>query len=120
MTQDQNAEVTEYDVARRIAENQLKIKELTEQNTQLKEFFRQNDRGQYPLEKDGQPTLIVKVTSNSRIDDKLARDFLRDGVYDEVSKQTIDPVIARRKLSPSDIAKITKEYDNKIEIVVGD
>jgi len=117
---EQTAEVTEYDVARRIAENNLKIKELEAQNANLKEFFRQNDRGHYPLEKEGQPTLIVKVTGNSRIDDKLARDALNPDVYMGVSKRTIDPVIARRMLKPGEIALITKEYGNKIEIVVGD
>lgn len=117
---EQNDEVTAYDVARRIAENNLRIKELEAQNADLKEFFRQEDRGQYPLEKEGEVTLIVKVTGNSRIDDKLAKEVLHADTYMGVSKLTIDPVIARRKLSPSDIAKITKEYANKIEIVVGD
>ena len=115
-----NESITEYDVARRIAENNLAIKELTDQNNELKEYFRQMDTGQHPFEREGQPTLIVKVSGNSRIDDKLARDYLQPGMYSDVARMSIDPVIARRLLDPADIEKITKQYGNKIEIVVGD
>lgn len=117
---EQNAEVTEYDVAHRIAENNLKIKQLEAQNEELKEFFRQMDRGNHPFEREGKPTLTVKVTGNSRIDDKLARAYLEPTEYDRVTKTSIDPVVARRLLDPADIMEITKHYDNKIEIVVGD
>jgi len=109
-------DVDEYDVAERIVRNKLEIQRLTEENTALSSFFRQDDPKTKNLERDGRPTIIVKVIPNQRIDDGLAKRELSATEYKTVSKQTVDTAKARALLSAAKLEKITKRYDNKVEV----
>ena len=66
----------------------------------------------------GRPPLVVKVTPNKRLDDKLAREVLDEDTYNNLSKQVLDTAKARAFLNNEQIEKITKVYDNKIEVQV--
>lgn len=106
--------IQEYDVAEAIALKQLEIKKLTEQVTELKSYFRQGETR--VLEREGRPTLEVKVTPNSRIDDGLALRSLTPETYLSVSKRSIDTTKARKVLTTGELARITKTYEPKIEV----
>jgi hypothetical protein len=103
-----------YDLAEQIVRAQLQRDALDEQITSLKSHFR--DAKTAEISRDGRPSIIVKVTPNKRIDDKLAREHLDDVTYNTISKQTIDTAKARAFLSDEQIAKIEKVYDNKVEV----
>jgi len=112
-----NLTQTEEEIAlERIVRNQLAIKELEAENEQLKQFFKDRPE-QYPagaaLERG---KFYIKITKSTRIDDKLARDNLSAARYRSVSKMTVDTTAARRYLNETELAKITKTYDNRIEI----
>lgn len=92
---------------------QLRIKELEAQLAEGKELVRTyfDEPGTHKVGK-----FFVKVTTNSRLDDGLARKVLDADVYDLVSKQTLDTAKARAHLTPTTLAEVTKTYDNRIEL----
>jgi hypothetical protein len=106
--------VSRYDLAEQIVRAQLQRDALDEQIASLKAEFR--DGQSEDLEKDGRPKIIVKVTPNSRIDDRLAREHLDEELYFNLSKRSIDTAKARAFLTNEDLAKITKHYENKVEV----
>lgn len=106
--------VTEYDLAEQIVRLQLEKDAIEERIASLKNFFR--DGKSEDFEREGRPTIMVKVTPNSRIDDRLAREHLDAREYESVSKVSIDTARARAYLSDEKIAKITKHYENKVEV----
>lgn len=102
-------------VMERIVRNNLAIKEIEAENEALKGFFKGN-----PAFEAGTTVtsgkFYVKVSTNRRIDDALARRVLTGPQYSSVSKISVDPIKARRTLPETTLAKITKVYDNRIEI----
>lgn len=106
-----------YDLAEQIAKAQYERDQLDKHITALKDQFRQGTTQTY--EREGRVPITVRVTPNTRIDDKLARETLPDEVYESVSKRTIDTSKARAHLTSAALAKITKTYDNKVEVVLG-
>lgn len=99
-----------------IVRNQLKIAELEEQNRTLKAFFKERN-AEYPTgSKKEVGKFYIKVSSNTRVDDALARLHLNSRVYNNLTKTVIDSVKAKRALTPEQYAKISKVYDNKIEV----
>lgn len=103
-----------YDTAIRIVRAQLTIDALNEEVAELKAVLRNTKSADY--ERENGPKIIVKVTPNTRIDDGLARKALDEDTYNTVSKQTIDTAKARAFLNDEQLAKITKTYDNKVEV----
>lgn len=104
----------------RIVRNQLTIKALEEENAQLKLFFKERS-DDYPagsMKRRGK--FYIKVTTNSRIDQKLADTHLTMRERNSISKLTVDAAKARAYLSPEKLAQITKVYDNKLEIGIAD
>lgn len=104
-------------VLERYVQNDIAIKELQEQNALLKSYF----KGATDEFQPGQTVLYnnkyyIKVSSNTRIDDKLARRKLAGSKYNRIAKTVVDPVLARRVLTESELSEITKTYDNRIEI----
>lgn len=95
--------------------NQLAIKELEERQDAIKGFFKGN-----PAFEAGTTVtsgkFYVRVSSNQRIDDALAKRVLTSVQYKNVSKTVVDPVKARKLLAASTVEKITKVYENRIEI----
>lgn len=97
-----------------IVRNQLAIRELEEQNAMLKQFFKDRPE-RYPAGtnlKRGKFKLIV--TSNSRIDQKLADKELSYRDMQRVTKKVVDPSLARRYLTDEQLEKITKKYENRL------
>lgn len=109
-------DIDPYDVAERVVRNKLEIQRLTEENAALTSYWRADDVGTEVLAREGRPTIVVRVTGNSRIDDNTARKMLTTTEYKAVSKTTIDPAKARAFLNPQRIADITKHYDHKVEV----
>lgn len=107
-------DVDYYDLAEQIVRAQLERDELDAKISTLKGYFREGRTADY--EREGRPTIIVKVTGNSRIDDKLAQEKLDPDVYVTVSKLSIDTAKARAFLPADTLASITKNYDNKVEV----
>lgn len=104
-----------YDVAEEIVRAQLEIERLTAVVADGKDKLRA-DAGTQEFSREGRPTIIVKVTPNTRIDDKLALEHLAPEVYNTVSKRTIDTAKARAFLSDAELGAITKHFDNKVEV----
>lgn len=109
--------IDEYDVAEAIVRKQLEIKELTEQVNGLKSFFRQQEES-VTLTREGRPDLFVQVTPNARLDSSLAETYLDLETWRKVSKEVLDTALARRILSPEELAKITKTFEPKIEVKI--
>lgn len=103
-----------YDLAEQIVRAQLQRDALDEQIASLKSHFRDSKTAE--LEREGRPTISIRVTPNKRIDDKLAQERLSAEDYNTVSKRTIDTAKARAFLSDEQIASIEKVYDNKVEV----
>lgn len=103
-----------YDVAEQIVRDQLEIERLTARVQENKALFREGSTTD--LEREGRPTIIVRVSPNSRIDDKLAKENLDSSVYAAVSKTVVDTAKARAFLSAAELANITKVYENKVEV----
>lgn len=104
-----------YDAAEDIVRAQLEIEKLTAQVNSLKDtYFREGSST--VLTREGRPDIEVKVTSNKRIDDKLAKENLGANTYAAVSKTVIDTAKARAFLDAEELAAITKTYDNKVEV----
>ena len=110
---------TTYDIAYTIAVRQEKIAELQAEVDELKDMLRDTETQAYVDDSNlGRPPLVVKVTPNKRLDDKLAREVLDEDTYNNLSKQVLDTAKARAFLNNEQIEKITKVYDNKIEVQV--
>lgn len=99
----------------KIVRNQLRIKELSEENDNLKAFLKQEETG-LPLGRHEFGKFYVTVTENKRINDALAKKVLRVTDYNRYSKKVIDPALAKKALDADVLAKITTVYDNKIEV----
>lgn len=99
----------------RFVRNQLAIAALTEEQEAIKGYF----KGATTLPAGTQKTLgkfYIKVTSHTRIDQKLAEKELEHSQLRKVSKLVVDPAKARAVLSEEQLDAITKRYDNRIEI----
>lgn len=105
------------DAAEEIARVNIQMAELAEYKESLLSVFKNPATG---LEPRTEPyvygKVLVKVSKNERLDDGLARVALGSMVYKQVSKTTLDTAKARKILNAEGLAKITKKYDNKIEI----
>lgn len=98
-----------------IVRKQQQIKELQEEVDVLKGYFRDEDRlPAGTLFASGK--FYVKVTANERIDDSLAKTELDAFKYNTVAKRVIDTKKARALLSPEELGKIVKRYENKVEV----
>lgn len=110
---------TTYETAYAIAAKQNLISQLQDEVDELKDQLRDTETQVYVDETNmGRPPLVVKVTPNKRLDDKLAREVLDEDTYNNLSKQVLDTAKARAFLNNEQIEKITKVYDNKIEVQV--
>ena len=110
---------TAYETAYAIAAKQNLISQLQAEVDELKDQLRDTETQVYVDETNmGRPPLVVKVTPNKRLDDKLAREVLDEDTYNNLSKQVLDTAKARAFLNNEQIEKITKVYDNKIEVQV--
>lgn len=102
-----------------IFEKQAEIAYLQEQVDELKSLFKNNDYysnpGSYQL---GDVTL--KVASNARIDDKLARKHLSEDMYQLVSQPTVVPALARRYLDADLLDVITIKHAPRLTFVSGE
>ena len=108
-----------YEAAFAIAAKQNLIAQLQAEVDELKDTLRDTETQVYVDETNlGRPAVIVRVSPNKRIDDKLAREFLDEEVYNTVSKQSIDTAKARAFLTAEGIEQITKVYDNKVTVEV--
>ena len=103
--------------ATEIARINVQIAELTEYKNQLLEVFKNPDTDLPPR---SEPydfgDVEVKVSTNVRLDDGLARRNLTPANYEIVSKTTLDTGKARKVLTADELATITKTFDNKIEV----
>lgn len=99
-----------------IVRNQLKIKELEEQNAVLKGFFKERKEAYPAGSKKEVGKFYIKVSTNMRVDDALAKLHLPAQKYNRLTKTVIDPVKAKKALTPAEYAKVQKVYDNKIEV----
>lgn len=99
-----------------IVRNQLKIAELEEENRTLKAFFKERDSAYPAGSKKEVGKFYIKVSTNQRVDDALAKLHLDGRTYQRLTKTVIDSVKAKRALTPEQYAKIQKTYDNKIEV----
>jgi len=108
-----------YETALRIAKLQSQRDDIEAEIQELKDLFRQGETVALVDESNaGRPALVVKITPNTRLDDKLAQEHLAADVYTLVSKSSLDTAKARAFLAPEALAKITKTYDNKVEVQV--
>lgn len=110
------AQTDEERALERIARNQLLIAELTAENDQLKTFFKERSDA-YPagtLKRVGK--FYIKVSAGTRLDDTLAQQHLSTSEYKRVSKLTLDTKKARAFLTSTTLEKITKKFENRIEI----
>lgn len=104
------------DAAEEIARINIQLAELLEYKESLLSVFKNPATGLEPrTEPYTYGKVLVKVSKNERLDDGLAQRELGH-VYKTVSKTTLDTAKARKVLSEDALAKITKKYDNKIEI----
>lgn len=113
-----DAGIDEYDLAERIVRNKLKIKELTEENDQIAAYWKQNDPATKVYEREGRVPIQVRVTSNNRIDDGLAKLNLDPATYQTITKLTVNPTKARAILTAAELESITRHYDNRIEVTL--
>lgn len=103
--------------AERVAAINIQIAELTEEKNTLLSVFKNPDTNLPPRsEPYSFGKVEVKVSASGRIDDGLAKRHLKASLYNSVSKKTIDTAAARKMLSEEEVALITKQYDNKIEV----
>jgi chaperone required for assembly of F1-ATPase len=112
---DKLSQTEEEAALERIVRNQLKIAELNAENDTLKGFFKGNSA--YPAgTKKEVGKFYIKVTTNTRVDDGLARINLDSRTYNRLTKKVIDGTLAKKSLGSDAYAKIVKTYDNRIEI----
>jgi len=111
LSQDEEAAILE-----RYTRNALAIKELEEEQERLKQFFKDRPDS-YPAGTHVERgKFYIKVSANTRIDQKLADNVLDLRTLNRVTKKVIDPKLARRLLPDDVLNKITKRYENRIEI----
>lgn len=99
----------------RFVRNQLAIQELTEEQEAIKGYFK-TTAGLVAGTTMNVGKFYIKVTGHSRIDQKLAEKELTYRERKAVSKEIVDPTKARHVLDKDKLEKITKVYDNRIEI----
>ena len=97
----------------RIARLELDAKLKQEEAGMLKDYLRGFEPGTYKYGK-----YVLKISSNKRLDDKLAQKVLDADLYKMVSKTTLDTAMARVTLGDEVLESITKVYDNKVEVLV--
>jgi len=103
--------------AERLAAINIAIAELTEEKSVLLSAFKNPEVGLIPrVEPYKFGKTDVKISENARLDDGLARRHLSAAAYKQVSKQVLDTSAARRVLTKEQIAEISKNFDNKIEV----
>ena len=108
-----------YATALMIATLSAQRDEIDAQIAELKDAFRGTETQVYVDEtSSGRPALLVKVSPNTRMDDRLAREVLDEATYETVSKTVLDTAKARAFLTAQQIKDITKVYDNKVEVQV--
>lgn len=106
----------EEQVLERIVRNQLEIARLQEENDTLKQFFKQADEV-YPVgTKKDVGKFYIRVTSNTRLDEGLARKELGTAWWNRVKKEALDTARAKAILPVHLREKITKTYENRIEV----
>lgn len=106
----------EQAVLERIVRAQLLKKQLEEEIELLKGYFKERPEA-YPAGATiTRGKFYVKVSENGRIDDTLAREVLGLSGYRQVAKLTVDPKLARRRLSGEQIEQITKKFANRLEV----
>ena len=95
---------TAYETAYAIAAKQNLISQLQAEVDELKDQLRDTETQVYVDETNmGRPPLVVKVTPNKRLDDKLAREVLDEDTYNNLSKQVLDTAKARAFLNNEQI-----------------
>ena len=101
--------------ARYIVQLKAEIAEKQELLDQLKQLFKQDETfgkpGVYDL---GEYEIIV--TKNKRLSDDKARAELDGVVYGMVSSTKIDPKLARKNLTKSQLDKISTVYEPRLEV----
>lgn len=98
-----------------VVRKQLEIEQLQEEVATLKAYFK--ERGdQYPVGSKNIGKFYLKVTTNRRVDDTLARTQLSATVYNRLTKKVIDSTLAKKSLTDEQYNKIVKTYENRIEI----
>jgi hypothetical protein len=110
----------EEQVLDRLVRNQIKIQELQAENDLLKGYFKQRPEV-YPAglkKKVGQ--FYIKITSQTRVNDSMARKLLPVAVYKRLSKQVIDGPAAKKALTEAEYASIITTYDNRVEVGLND
>lgn len=113
---DQLTQSEEEQVLERIVRNQIQIKELEAENATLKGFFKQSPEGYPAGSRKTVGKFYIQVSENKRIDDALAQKVLTPVQYRGVSKTVINVTLAKAILAPPMLEKITKKFENKIEI----
>lgn len=101
-----------------IVRKELMIKELQEEVSTLKSFYKSNPEA-YPagtVREVGRFT--IRITESTRVDTDLANQKLpvrrRAGIF----KQVIDSAKAKAYLTPEEYASIQKHYENKVEVKI--
>lgn len=103
--------------AEEIVRINVAIAELEEQKQQFLAVFKNEENGLVPSKTAYDFGRVeVKVSKNERLDDGLAKRALPRLTYSKVVKTSLDTTAARKILSPEELEKITKKYDNKIEV----
>lgn len=115
LSQDDQSVLTQ--AAERLAAINIAIAELTEEKSVLLSAFKNPEVGLIPrVEPYKFGKIDMKISENSRLDDGLAKRHLPATVYKQVSKQVLDTSAARKVLTEEQINKISKKFDNKIEV----
>ena len=103
--------------AEQIALLDIEIKERQELRAQLVSVFKNPATALKPRP---EPYVFgkvqVKVSANSRIDNALALEKVKPAMLKYITKTVVDPTLARKHLMPGELARITKTFDNKIEV----
>lgn len=115
MSEDMLAVEEEAQFLESIVRKQLEIQRLEEEVATLKSFFKQRPEA-YPTGTKQVGKFYIKVTTNRRVDDTLAKQTLGVTEYKRLTKQVIDGTLAKKILPPNRYDQIVKTYDNRIEI----
>lgn len=107
---------TEEQILERIVRNKMAADELLAENEQLKAFFKERPDEYVAGSKKEVGKFYIRVTKQTRIDDALARKELSPKEYGWVKKEVVDSAKAKRYLAADVYEKISKKYDNRIEV----
>jgi hypothetical protein len=99
-----------------IVRNKLEIERLQAENDTYVQYFKDRPDAYPTGTKKEIGKFYVKVSTNQRIDDALARKNLKVAEYNKLTKKVIDTTLARKILAEDQLAKITKVFENKIEV----